>query len=160
MSLVNCEVCGKEIAKKAPTCPHCGAKRKKHVSLLGGTVFVIFFIIFVNFLGEVNDPKVQAEMSKTSDGIPTCESETAIGMAKAEVNTKILQASFNSPQLAALNMEVIDIEQAQELSDEPERKFRKCSGIARTNIGKTRIDYTFEILNDGSLHTQTSMPEL
>lgn len=34
-NLINCKDCGKEISKKAKTCPHCGAKVKKKKIGLG-----------------------------------------------------------------------------------------------------------------------------
>jgi RecJ-like exonuclease len=31
VNMVNCKICGKEIAKSAKVCPHCGAKNKKPI---------------------------------------------------------------------------------------------------------------------------------
>lgn len=45
--LVNCKVCGAEIAKSAPTCPHCGAKRKKRGMGCFGSLFLVFLIFIV-----------------------------------------------------------------------------------------------------------------
>ena len=51
-----CKACGKEIAKKAKTCPHCGAKNKKgHPILLG--VLVALVIVAVMASGGDDEPK-------------------------------------------------------------------------------------------------------
>ena len=47
--IINCKTCGAEIAKKAKTCPNCGAKNKKGkkkflILLIALVVLVVFFI--------------------------------------------------------------------------------------------------------------------
>jgi hypothetical protein len=34
MRLTPCKTCGKPVAKSAEACPHCGAYRKRHTSLM------------------------------------------------------------------------------------------------------------------------------
>lgn len=46
--LVNCKVCGAEIAKSAKTCPKCGAKQKKHTLLV-----VVCVLIGLSLIGRV-----------------------------------------------------------------------------------------------------------
>lgn len=51
-----CKACGKEIAKKAKTCPHCGAKNKKgHPILL--SILVVFVLVGVFASGGDDEPK-------------------------------------------------------------------------------------------------------
>lgn len=55
--MTNCKACGREIAKSAKACPHCGAKnKKKHPILLG---IVIFFVLIgiIGSMGDSDEPK-------------------------------------------------------------------------------------------------------
>jgi len=62
MALTNCKECGKEVSKKAESCPHCGAPVKKQPSQYGcGTFILLCFIVFL-FIGifssdETSTPK-------------------------------------------------------------------------------------------------------
>ena len=53
-TLTTCNVCGKEIAKSASTCPHCGAKQKKKwgwgKKILAGVGGFFLFVIIVGSL--------------------------------------------------------------------------------------------------------------
>lgn len=53
MALVKCKECGAEISKKAETCPHCGAKRKKKTTIGTGTGILIIFV-FVYVIGKIS----------------------------------------------------------------------------------------------------------
>ena len=46
-----CSDCGKEISKKAKTCPHCGAKNKKKGRLLGFIIVVVIIGIIAGVAG-------------------------------------------------------------------------------------------------------------
>lgn len=54
--MVTCKACGKEIAKSAKVCPHCGAKQKKHVVLGVALVLIGIIIIIVAFSGGGEQP--------------------------------------------------------------------------------------------------------
>lgn len=44
--MINCKDCGKEVSKKAKTCPHCGAKvKKKKIGLVIVIGIIALFII-------------------------------------------------------------------------------------------------------------------
>lgn len=52
--LVKCKACGEEIAKSAKTCPHCGAKNKKHTAL-GIVLIVIGILVVIGAIGGNSD---------------------------------------------------------------------------------------------------------
>lgn len=52
--LVKCKACGEEIAKSAKTCPHCGAKNKKHTAL-GIVLIVIGVLVVIGVIGGNSD---------------------------------------------------------------------------------------------------------
>ena len=48
MALIKCKECGKEVSKKAETCPHCGAPLKKQATQYGcGTLILIGIVTFI-----------------------------------------------------------------------------------------------------------------
>lgn len=48
MALTNCKECGKEVSKKAETCPHCGAPLKKQPTQYGcGTLIILGIVVFI-----------------------------------------------------------------------------------------------------------------
>lgn len=51
-----CKACGKEIARDAKTCPHCGAKNKKGFPVLLGILAVIVIVAVLSSGGE-DEPK-------------------------------------------------------------------------------------------------------
>ena len=48
--MMTCRTCGANIAKSAKTCPHCGAKRKKH-TVLGTILTVLGVLLIIGALG-------------------------------------------------------------------------------------------------------------
>ena len=96
-----CNVCGKEIAKSASTCPHCGAKQKKKWGwgkkiLVGIGGFFLFIIIVGAIAGKSdksNQPanaSVPASQQQTSKAAPeTPKQETY------KWNTKEIDAAKN-----------------------------------------------------------------
>lgn len=58
-----CGTCGKEIAKNAKTCPHCGGKNKKAGSkkLLFAIIAIIIIIIAVANSGDDNAPQTPSQ---------------------------------------------------------------------------------------------------
>lgn len=80
--MVKCKSCGQEIAKSAKTCPHCGAKQKKHIVL--GVVLVLIGIILLAaaFGGGGEDPhNVDGDPADThgNNSQPTNEGENSPG---------------------------------------------------------------------------------
>ena len=67
--MIACKVCGKEIAKSAKTCPHCGARNKKKRS------FIKFALIALAVVGIVIVVAIVAGGSKQSKQISelTCD---------------------------------------------------------------------------------------
>ena len=48
--MTTCRTCGANIAKSATTCPHCGAKKKKH-TVLGTILTVLGVLLLIGALG-------------------------------------------------------------------------------------------------------------
>lgn len=67
-NLINCKDCGKEVSKKAKTCPHCGAKVKKGHKILW-TILGIFglFVIIGIFSEEENGTTSSANNSSDKE---------------------------------------------------------------------------------------------
>lgn len=79
--LINCKSCGAEIAKTAKTCPHCGAKNKKHNAL--GVILIVIglLLVFAAFGG--NDEKPQ----KVGDDDPIGASSTESSSSASKEET-------------------------------------------------------------------------
>jgi hypothetical protein len=77
--LSNCETCGKEVAKSANRCPHCGAKLKMGCFMKLIVGIGILFVVFVMNLGD--DAKNKSNESslssknKTEIKIPTIQKQ-------------------------------------------------------------------------------------
>lgn len=79
--LVRCRTCGKEIAKNAKICPHCGAKRKKPIILYA--ILIIFGLALIGsiFGGKTaDDPKPDASKTPntTASGTPEQTKEQTV----------------------------------------------------------------------------------
>lgn len=64
-----CKACGKEVAKSAKSCPHCGAKNKKgHPILIGALVFIVLIVLISSSGGSDEPQKVtDAPPAQTQD---------------------------------------------------------------------------------------------
>lgn len=65
MALIDCKECGKEVSKKAESCPHCGAPLKKQPTQYGcGTLILMLIVVFILigvFLPDDRTPTQRAE---------------------------------------------------------------------------------------------------
>lgn len=72
MALIKCKECGKEVSKKAETCPHCGVPLKKQATkygcgtliLLGIVTFILIGVFSSNDTSTTSTPKSQEEIRK------------------------------------------------------------------------------------------------
>ena len=55
VKIVQCKVCGAEIASNAKTCPHCGAKNKKKRPILFILIGVIVFFAIIGGISGGSD---------------------------------------------------------------------------------------------------------
>lgn len=154
--LINCETCGKEIAKQARVCPHCGIKRSTR-GFFKTTLIVLGIFFFFAFMGALRDD---------SSDIPTCDSAYGIGLAKYSINQKIIERGIDQQTAAwsrgsnasVVNDEVIDIHDAQVVSYDETAKSRSCNGVAETKLtGRVPVSYTFRILNDDTVDVSVSL---
>jgi len=100
MALIKCKECGKEISKKAETCPHCGAPLKKQPTQYGcGTLLLVGFIviIFVSTFSS-NEPSAPPK-PKTSEEIRKERIEKGFSAwdGSHRALTKIIKKSMNDP---------------------------------------------------------------
>ena len=63
--IIQCKVCGAEIASSAKTCPHCGAKNKKKSPALLIILGVIVFVILIAAIGS-NGSSQSTQSNSTS----------------------------------------------------------------------------------------------
>lgn len=66
--LINCKVCGEEIAKGAKTCPKCGAKRKNSKGLIIG-VIILCLIVIIAVSSNNDEPKKVSNNSQTTEQV-------------------------------------------------------------------------------------------
>ncbi len=64
--MVKCKSCGKEIAKSAKACPHCGAKQKHHRFLIFLLVVIIIVVIAMIATGG-STPKLSKQYESMSE---------------------------------------------------------------------------------------------
>lgn len=129
-NMIECNTCGKEIAKKAKTCPHCGAKNKSKkkgiwwkIPLAG--LFLFFTIAVIIGASE----------------FPTCDGY----QAKTDV-----KRVFNSgPLVKQLGYKMLDIKDVEEIEYDEKLGVRRCRATALTNGGETKIRYRFTQQDDG-----------
>ena len=127
--LVVCKTCGKEIAKSATMCPHCGARQR-----MGGFrrflnwVFGIFFLIVL--IG------IFLAAGKGGASLPSCDSSTA--------QSEVASAMESAPMGRVLGLKLIKITDTKELSASD--KVRRCRGTALlSNAKKYPISYKFYV---------------
>lgn len=97
----NCKICGKEIARSAKVCPHCGAKNKKPIYKRIWVWFLGVIIIFGGLMScssedtSTNNTDVQIEDAK--EEVEKVEEKISIGeknaKEKAESYLKIMDFS-------------------------------------------------------------------
>lgn len=64
--LINCKVCGEEIAKGAKTCPKCGAKRKNSNGFLIGAI-ILCLIVIIAVSSNNDEPKKVSNNSQATE---------------------------------------------------------------------------------------------
>ncbi len=67
MALIECYECGKAISKSAKTCPHCGAKNKKHTRAKSWIIILVFILFGILILSNIgNGPQKTPEKLSNS----------------------------------------------------------------------------------------------
>lgn len=96
--LKKCKACGADIAKSAKTCPHCGAKVKKHTVL--GIILIIFGVCAIAAaMGGGSD-----EPQKVGDAnTPSNESVESVGNENSQEDTAQTQSLFHVGDIVELN---------------------------------------------------------
>lgn len=96
--LKKCKACGADIAKSAKTCPHCGAKVKKHTVL--GIILIIFGVCAIAAaMGGGSD-----EPQKVGDtNTPSNESVESAGNENSQEDTAQTQSLFHVGDIVELN---------------------------------------------------------
>jgi hypothetical protein len=129
--LVACKTCGKEIARSASICTHCGARQGmggfwRFVTWVFGIFFLLIIIDFGVFLNSGNG----------GARLPTCASSTA--------ESEVARAMEGAPIGKVLGLKLINITGAKEVSVND--KERRCSGTAHLSNAHTYpISYKFYV---------------
>ena len=128
--LVACKTCGKEIAKSATMCPHCGARQgmgsfRRFLNWVAGIFFLIVFIgVFL----------ITSKGGGAS--LPSCDSSTA--------QSEVASAMESAPIGRVLGLKLIKITDTKELSASDKK--RRCRGTALlSNANKYPISYKFYV---------------
>lgn len=68
MKLVNCKVCGQQVAKSAKKCPHCGKRRPPlERNPIGATIGLIFLILFFALVALVISSSTSTEPQENNN---------------------------------------------------------------------------------------------
>lgn len=87
--LVKCKTCGAQIAKSARTCPHCGAKRKKHHFIRN--FFILLLLLVIGLGSQVKKiPEVSDAIEEIQSALGTSTSTSKpSGTAKHETKPTV-----------------------------------------------------------------------
>ena len=125
--LAACKTCGKEIARSASTCPHCGARQG-----IGGFRRFVIWVFGILFLVILVGVFLNSGMGGAR--LPTCDSSTA--------ESEVARAMEDAPMGRVLGLKLIKITGAKEVSAND--KQRRCSGTAYLSNARTYpISYKF-----------------
>lgn len=85
--MTNCKACGKEIAKSAKTCPHCGAKNKKPP--IGCLAVIVLFLLIGAFSSSGGDdiPETTGPNESISQSQPTESNDTSVESTTTPIAT-------------------------------------------------------------------------
>lgn len=123
--LVACKTCGKEVAKSASTCPHCGGRQRMGC-----------FLRFVVWLFGILALLILIGVFLRGPRLPTCDSSTA--------ESAVARAMENAPMGRVLGLKLIKITGAREVSAND--KQRRCRGTAHLSNAHTYpISYRFYV---------------
>ncbi len=103
-ALIACKTCGKEIAKSAKSCPHCGAPNKKSNSIVRILVTVVaIFVVFVVIGG------IFGSKSHKGQNLAAKPTDAAYGSAQALDYRKATLAQIPKETLLSFSGEIVQI---------------------------------------------------
>ena len=135
-TLIPCDTCGKEIAAKARTCPHCGARNKRSTWII--TLFLgLALVALVILTAVVYHNRVHP--------FPECTSRRAAGDFKT---------TFDGSQYArTLNLSAIDVVGQRAVSDDTTSMRRVClATLMLNNAQKLTYRFTFTLGTNGGYY--------
>lgn len=138
-NLINCETCGKEIAKKAKVCPYCGIKRSKR-GILKTTLIVLIVFVALALVGALKHSDAQ----KGHDNVSNLISES-ISPPKCDT-PEVQQAAID-----ASNVKMGFLGQLSEFNDAKqngmvENDLRPCWAIVTIVIPTENVASTGSLL--------------
>lgn len=154
MTLINCEICGKEIAKQAKLCPHCGIKRntskfKRFFWVVAGVILFFAILNALNGKESADAPLNATPVSFSASEVPACSSSEGINLAKIRFAECY---SLNG------NNQIKDIQRPVQIGYSETEKLRKCGGTVVTSNGREYpAVYEFSTLTDGSIWTEINI---
>ncbi|MGR3984313.1 MAG: zinc ribbon domain-containing protein [Gammaproteobacteria bacterium] len=99
MALIKCKECGKEISKKAKTCPHCGHERKQaHAGeAFIGLIMLMFLIwwLLIPSESEVEEKSENTQISATPENSMTTEERIKSLLGEEEYNRQMQEFAAN-----------------------------------------------------------------
>lgn len=115
-TLINCKVCGAEVAKSARTCPHCGAKLKKgHPVLIGISVFLVLIVI-IGLSGGSDEPKkVEASTpAQSAESTPAQSVESAPAQAEQtpKAESKLTFSAGETAELRGVSVTLVGVSES------------------------------------------------
>jgi hypothetical protein len=117
-------------------------------SLLNTAIVALMVLALFGISGGIKHAAPNMAQHYSDDGVPKCDSEEGIGLAKGELNQAYGHEGYEP---------FIDIDQAQEISYDQEHKKRVCHGMSETQISgheKVMVSYSFRALHDGTVKTE------
>lgn len=115
MSLIKCHECGGQVSSAAKACPHCGAKPRKKVGIIG--IFFALFIGYIAFSCSSGLDRAQRN-AQERESAKTPEQKAAEAKAKEDEERRFksarnairaLQSTLKDP--ASLDIEAIGVTQ-------------------------------------------------
>lgn len=91
--IISCQTCGKEVAKSAKTCPHCGAKNRKPIYKRFSFYLLIIFALIIMYSGNDTEP-VPEIVYNIGNTISTDKFELVV--TSVETKNKVGTKYFNS----------------------------------------------------------------
>lgn len=100
MALIDCKECGKEVSRKAETCPHCGVRFKKQPTQYGCGTIILLGVVVVILIGFFSSNKTSTPSTpKTPEQVrkERIEKNFSAWDGSHTGLTQIIKKSMNDP---------------------------------------------------------------
>lgn len=135
-----CKACGQQIAKKAKTCPHCGAKNKKGSPVLWGIIAIVLLAVIIGSAGS-NDDEPKKVAGDSSVQTQASGGQETGSTAKEESNTFVVG---ETAELRDIMVSMVDVTESA------------GSGFNAPTEGNVFVLCEFEIANNSDQEISVS----